>query len=118
MVGLIWIWVLHLPCQDVRPLLPDSNWPGQYQADKGTLQPRCTSRWVTLYKAVNLILRSVDCVNGTWFGPDFNGGRTNYSYLTRAYAEEREKSESRVKDIEGLDAIAYEPHITIYNFTK
>lgn len=57
-------------------------------------------------------------MNGTWFGPDFNGGRTNYSYLTRAYAEEREKSESRVKDIEGLDAIAYEPHITIYNFTK
>ena len=48
----------------------------------------------------------------------YNCLQTNYSYLTKAYAEEREKTESRVKDIEGLDAIAYEPDITIYNFTK
>ena len=44
--------------------------------------------------------------------------QTNYSYLTRVYAEEREIGNSRVKDDVGLDAIAYEPDITIYNFTK
>ena len=37
--------------------------------------------------------RSDDCVNGTWFEPDFNGGRTNYSHLTKTYAEEREKED-------------------------
>ena len=57
-------------------------------------------------------------MNGTWFDPNFNGGRTNYSHLTKTYAEEREKEGSRVKDFDGLDAIAYEPNITIYNFTK
>ena len=61
--------------------------------------------------------RSDDCVNGTWFDPNFNGGQTNYSYLTKMYAEEREKRDSRVK-FAGEDAIAYEPDITIFWDTK
>ena len=56
-------------------------------------------------------------MNGTWFDPNFNGGQTNYSYLTKMYAEEREKRDSRVK-FAGEDAIAYEPDITIFWDTK
>jgi hypothetical protein len=29
---------------------------------------------------------SRDCVNGTWFPDNFNGGKTNYSHLTLQYA--------------------------------
>ena len=73
----------------------------------------CTN--VTIDKESNSMV-SEDCVNGTWYyfrdREGFNGGRTNYSYLTKDYAIEREVEENRVQ---GID---YELDITIYNKTK
>ena len=53
-----------------------------------------------------------DCVNGTWFPNDFNGGSTNYSNLLKELAYRREQEEFREPSIH------YEPDITIYNQTK
>ena len=55
---------------------------------------------------------SRDCVNGTWFPDNFNGGSTNYSHLTLEYAKKREREEFRALEI------SYELDITIYNRTK
>jgi len=57
-------------------------------------------------------LQTEDCVNGTWFPNDFNGGSTNYSFLTRELARRRELAEYRE------ETISYEPDITIFNKTK
>ena len=53
-----------------------------------------------------------DCVNGTWFPNNFNGGSTNYSFLTAELAKRREMAEYRE------ETISYEPDITIFNKTK
>ena len=55
---------------------------------------------------------SRDCVNGTWFPDNFNGGSTNYSHLTLEYADRREIEKYRAYEI------ANEKDITIYNKTK
>jgi hypothetical protein len=55
---------------------------------------------------------SRDCVNGTWFPDNFNGGKTNYSHLTLQYAARREIEKYRAYEI------SYEQDITIYNRTK
>ena len=57
-------------------------------------------------------LQTLDCVNGTWFENDFNGGSTNYSFLTKELARRREIAEYRE------ETISYEPDITIFNKTK
>ena len=57
-------------------------------------------------------LQTEDCVNGTWFPNDFNGGSTNYSYLMAQLAKRREMEEHREQ------YISYEPEITIFNKTK
>ena len=53
-----------------------------------------------------------DCVNGTWFSDNFNGGSTNYSYMSLEYGRRREDPKYRAKEI------SYEEDITIYNKTK
>ena len=53
-----------------------------------------------------------DCVNGTWMEDNYNGGKTNYSYLMKHYGERREDEEFRAVEID------YEQDITIYNRTK
>ena len=57
-------------------------------------------------------LQTEDCVNGTWFPNDFNGGSTNYSFLTAELARRREIEKYRE------ETISYEPDITIFNKTK
>ncbi len=81
------------------------------KVDDYTLMVACTN--VTIDAESGHML-SQDCVNGTWFKErdGFNGGFTNYSLLTKVYAEEREIEETRVKGIH------YEGDITIYNRTK
>ena len=58
------------------------------------------------------VLQTEDCVNGTWFPNNFNGGSTNYSFLTAELAKRREMAEYRE------ETISYEPDITIFNKTK
>ena len=58
------------------------------------------------------VLQTEDCVNGTWFPNNFNGGSTNYSFLTAELAKRREIPEYRE------ETISYEPDITIFNKTK
>ena len=54
-----------------------------------------------------------DCVNGTWLSNDFNGGITNYSYLSFEYHQKRENPDFRE------DEISYEQDIMIFeNKTK
>ena len=53
-----------------------------------------------------------DCVNGTWFPDNFNGGKTNYSLMTAEYGFLREDERNRVAEID------YEVDITFYNKTK
>ena len=53
-----------------------------------------------------------DCVNGTWMDSNFNGGRTNYSYLMDQYAVLRDDPGYQAKDISN------EQEITIYNNTR
>lgn len=53
-----------------------------------------------------------DCVNGTWFPNDFNGGSTNYSHLMKEVEYRREEEAFREPKV------AFEPDITIYNKTK
>ncbi|TRY79645.1 hypothetical protein TCAL_12607 [Tigriopus californicus] len=74
-----------------------------------TLMIACTN--VTIDREARTMI-SQDCVNGTWFEDNFNGGSTNYSYLTEAYSEMRELDENKV------DGISYEEDITIYNSSK
>ena len=57
-------------------------------------------------------LQTEDCVNGTWFPNDFNGGSTNYSFLQAELARRREQAEYRE------ETISYEPDITIFNKTR
>lgn len=74
-----------------------------------TLMVSCTN--VTIdYDAQQII--SQDCVNGTWFGKDFNGGQTNYSHLTEEYFNQRDDEDLRVQ---GID---YEQDIIIIPRTK
>ena len=74
-----------------------------------TLMVACTN--VTIDHESNSMI-SQDCVNGTWFESNFNGGSTNYSYLTMRYWAQRDDEDLRVV---GID---YEPDITIFNKTK
>ena len=62
------------------------------------------------HEARSIITR--DCVNGTWFPDDFNGGTTNYSYMSLEYARLRELQEYREPEI------SYERDIVIFNETK
>ena len=55
---------------------------------------------------------SRDCVNGTWFPNDFNGGWTNYSHLLAELGKRREIEKYRE------ETIHYEQDITIFNRTK
>ncbi len=54
--------------------LPDRN------SRSSTLMVACTN--VTFDKESKSMI-SQDCVNGTWFDMNFNGGQTNYSHLTQ-----------------------------------
>ena len=74
-----------------------------------TLMVACTN--VTLDREGTSMI-SQDCVNGTWYKGEFNGGSTNYSFLTYDYFKERDVEENKVA------GIAYEGDITIYNSTK
>ena len=54
-----------------------------------------------------------DCVNGTWMPDDFNGGLTNYSYLSSEYNRTRQDPDFRAKEI------SYEEDIMLFeNRTK
>lgn len=53
-----------------------------------------------------------DCVNGTWFPNNFNGGYTNYSYMMDMYSQMREDPNFRANEV------SYEQDITIFNQTK
>jgi len=53
-----------------------------------------------------------DCVNGTWMDSNFNGGKTNYSFLMDQYSELRDDPGYQARDIKN------EQEITIYNNTK
>ena len=57
-------------------------------------------------------LQTEDCVNGTWFPNDFNGGSTNYSHLLAELGKRREIEKYRE------ETIHYEEDITIFNRTK
>ena len=63
-----------------------------------------------------LTIYGSDCTNGTWL---HNMGKTNYSYLTKVYAEMREDRDRFIKvfdsDYESL--IPLEEDITIFNYT-
>ena len=76
---------------------------------QNTLFVSCTNITVD-HDAKSMIAR--DCVNGTWFPDNFNGGKTNYSLMTAEYGLLREDSQNRVAEID------YEVDITFYNKTK
>uniref|UniRef100_A0A0K2TXH1 Uncharacterized protein n=1 Tax=Lepeophtheirus salmonis TaxID=72036 RepID=A0A0K2TXH1_LEPSM len=76
---------------------------------RNTLLVACTN--VTIDRSSNMMI-SRDCVNGTWFPNNYNGGSVNYSYLTTEYAKYREIEEFKV------DGIDYEHDITFINRTK
>jgi len=82
----------------------NSKMPGQ-----NTLFVSCSN--VTIDEEANSIVAN-DCVNGTWFSDNFNGGSTNYSYMSLEYGRRREDPKYRAKEI------SYEEDITIYNKTK
>jgi len=77
--------------------------------DRNTLFVSCSN--VTIDKEANSII-TTDCVNGTWFPNNFNGGKTNYSYMSLEYGRLREQPEFRAKEV------SYEQDITIYPKTK
>jgi len=82
----------------------NSKIPGQ-----NTLFVSCSN--VTVDHEARSIL-TYDCVNGTWFPDDFNGGVTNYSYMHLEYSHVREDPQYRASEI------SYEQDITIFNATK
>lgn len=82
----------------------NSDIPGQ-----NTLLVSCTN--ITVDHDANSMLAK-DCVNGTWFPDNFNGGKTNYSLMAKEFGKLREDVENRVSEID------YEMDITFYNKTK
>ena len=77
---------------------------------QNTLFVSCSD--VNVDKETGEIMAS-DCVNGTWLTNDFNGGITNYSYLSFEYHQKRENPDFRE------DEISYEQDIMIFeNKTK
>jgi len=74
-----------------------------------TLFVSCSN--ITIDKDARTIT-TYDCVNGTWMPDDFNGGLTNYSYMSLEYSRLREDPTYRAPEI------SYEEDITIFNQTK
>ena len=69
----------------------NSDIPGQ-----NTLLVSCTN--ITVDHDANSMLAK-DCVNGTWFPDNFNGGKTNYSLMAKEFGKLREDVENRVSEI-------------------
>lgn len=82
----------------------NSKIPGQ-----NTLFVSCSN--VTIDEEASSIVTR-DCVNGTWFPDNFNGGTTNYSYMSLIYGQLREDPAFRASEV------SYEQDITIFNQTK